>query len=478
MKRKTFQTTGIRWIAAAGLAFGTLTAQVQAAPDLDGDGIPNIVDIDIDNDGIPNALDDNIDGGIATSGPFVRKYVGDDLSNNNPAEKDMDDDGQADDSLGETDIDGDSKSDDHPTEDDIDGDRRKDDEPDELDADGDGRDDNDASEDDIDGDSLDDDDLMEDDIDGDDRSDSTDDDIDGDSLGNSNSIDDDSDGDGRANIDDDDSDGDEIANRDDSDDDNDGHSDEDDLDHHGDDDELEVELHLTATEDAPSGSTVLTKVQRLATGKITLEFDARDLAVGTYDILVNDQIIGPIQMVVDNNRTEGEAWFETNPNQASELALPFDPIGLPVSIVKNGITYFTGIVPTPAEGGGGGGGGDGGGDDNGTGSSIGVALIKAPGLSEEAEGNAEVQMGLAGVAGLEVQVEAIPAGNYDLFVGGTLRGSLTVSLVEDKTQGVLRFRVVPDGPGELLLDFAVASQPIILSQNGITFFTGTAPGGE
>lgn len=476
MKRKTFQTTGIRWIAAAGLAFGTLTAQAQAAPDLDGDGIPNIVDLDIDNDGIPNALDDNIDGGIATSGPFVGKYVGDYVNNDNPADKDMDDDGQADDSLGETDIDGDSKSDDHPTEDDIDGDRRKDDEGGELDADGDGRMDNEASEDDIDGDSLDDDDHMEDDIDGDDRSDSTDDDIDGDSLGNSNSTDDDSDGDGRPNLEDDDSDGDEIANRDDSDDDNDGQSDEDDLDHHGDDDELEVELHLTATESAPSGSTVLTKVQRLATGKITLEFDARDLLAGTYDIIVNDQIIGPMQMVVDNNRTEGEVWFETNPNQPNELALPFDPIGLPVSIVKNGITYFTGIIPTPAEGGGGD--DDDGGDDNGTGSSISVALAKAQGLPAEAQASAEMQMGLAGVVGFEVQVEAIPVGNYDIFIGGTHRGSLAVSLVGDQNKGVLRFEAVPDGQGELLLDFAVASQTIVISQNETIFFTGTAPGGD
>ena len=38
------------------------------APDLDGDGIPNIVDPDIDGDGIPNALDKNVDGGIARSG--------------------------------------------------------------------------------------------------------------------------------------------------------------------------------------------------------------------------------------------------------------------------------------------------------------------------------------------------------------------------------------------------------------------------
>ena len=38
--------------------------------DIDGDGIPNIVDPDVDNDGIPNALDRNVDGGVAKAGPF------------------------------------------------------------------------------------------------------------------------------------------------------------------------------------------------------------------------------------------------------------------------------------------------------------------------------------------------------------------------------------------------------------------------
>ena len=69
------RSAGLLWIAAAGLVLGTLSAHASEAPDLDGDGVPNIVDPDIDNDGIPNALDDNIDGGIARSGPLDRKSV-------------------------------------------------------------------------------------------------------------------------------------------------------------------------------------------------------------------------------------------------------------------------------------------------------------------------------------------------------------------------------------------------------------------
>ena len=90
--------------------------------DLDGDGIPNIVDPDIDNDGIPNIVDSNVDGGIAIVGPYAGQYLGDHIDNDNPTEEDMDDDGLADVSLAEKDIDGDSKNDDDSTETDIDGD--------------------------------------------------------------------------------------------------------------------------------------------------------------------------------------------------------------------------------------------------------------------------------------------------------------------------------------------------------------------
>ena len=48
-------------LAALALLFwSTDLRAVGDAPDLDGDGVPNIVDPDVDNDGIPNALDKNI----------------------------------------------------------------------------------------------------------------------------------------------------------------------------------------------------------------------------------------------------------------------------------------------------------------------------------------------------------------------------------------------------------------------------------
>ena len=129
-------------IALLGLILGGTTfAHSSRAPrllDLDGDGIPNISDPDVDNDGILNGDDLNVDGGVALSGPYAGRYIGDKFNNDSPREKDIDGDGLADNSPLELDIDGDGLLDTDPAELDIDGDGRLDSAIDELDTDGDG----------------------------------------------------------------------------------------------------------------------------------------------------------------------------------------------------------------------------------------------------------------------------------------------------------------------------------------------------
>jgi hypothetical protein len=402
-------------VVTLALAATMSLGQAIASPkDLDGDGISNRLDPDVDGDGILNGADRNVDGGICRKGPRKGKFVGDHLKNDDSTEKDIDGDGLSDDSKSEFDIDGDGLKDDSPKERDIDGDG---------------------------------------------HSDKSDDDIDGD--GRHNGKDDDCDGDGRGRAKDHDDDGDSIDDSGDHDDDNDGLSD---------DDESEVEVRLSATAAAPSGSRVRAKVKQHPSGKIELEFDGRGLAAGDYDVVVDGQVLGTLSMIDDKGRTEGEVHFETNPNKTGELPLPFNPFGLPVLIVDNGVTYFSGTVPTPTDVFVGDDDDDHGGED-----SLTSALVKAPGLSSEAEGSVEIQVGATGVRGLEVEVEAIPAGAYDFIVGGVNRGTLSVILVKGKLRGKLRYEVVPDGNDEILLDFPVAGESIVISQGATTFFSGTAP---
>lgn len=320
--RKSFFKLPKRAVAASVALTAALSfTPANASPtDLDGDGISNRVDPDVDGDGVLNGADRNVDGGICKKGPFKGKYVGDRLRNDDSSEKD---------------IDGDGLRDHRKLELDIDGDRRKDDSAKEGDIDGDGRDDDSAKEGNIDGDDYGDESKDEKDIDGDGILDSKDDDIDGDDIDNAD--DDDCDGDGKGRDRDDDDDGDNIDDVEDDDDDNDGF----------DDDEVsEIEVGLTPTAEAPTGSRVRVEIKSFPGDQIELDLKGRGLAAGSYDVVVNGVVLGQLVMEEDDDRTEGEVEFETNPDDDDdELALPFNPAGLPVSIVKDGITYFSGTVP-------------------------------------------------------------------------------------------------------------------------------------
>jgi hypothetical protein len=474
LQRNTALRFGLVSVTSFALAASGLRAAGNA-PDLDGDGIPNIVDPDIDNDGIPNAIDDNVDGGIAKSGPYAGKYIGDHLANDNPAERDIDGDGQGDDSLGETDIDGDGFNDDDASEADIDGDGRNDDDANERDIDGDGRMDDQTSEDDIDGDGLDDDDASETDIDGDGSDDDIDDDIDGDDLGNGDEMENDTDGDSLSDDDPSDRniDGDSLDNRDDSDDDNDLITDEDDLDYRGYDDEMEIEISLARVA-APNGSRVRAKLQQLATGKVRVEFDGRadmgTMPEGAYDLVVNGTIIGQLMLRPDGDRIEGEVQFETNPNKPDEIALLIDVVGQPVEVIRDGVVYFSDMLPTPADPPLGGDDGDDGIEDN-----IKVTLDNAPGLSSEIKAKIEVQFGIAGIVGLEIEVENAPPGGYDVVIGGLSRGILTVEGEIGDSEGQLHFDDEGNGGDELLLDFNAAGQSVALVLDGAVLFSGILP---
>ncbi len=475
MKPKSFNRipAGLKLLAAAALGLSALDARAGGtAPDLDGDGIPNIVDPDVDADGIPNALDENVDGGIARSGPYAGQYVGDHVQNDNPAENDIDDDGLADDSLGETDTDGDAKTDSSAWETDTDGDARTDIAPAERDMDGDGRLDDDFSEDDIDGDSLDDDDLLEDDIDGDNSSDSMDDDIDGDSRGNRVTDDDDIDGDGRHNTADDekDDDGDGAHDRDDDDDNNDGIEDHDDDDHHNEDDEIEQEVQLTPGPAATAGSSAKVELQSMATGKIELKIRGSDFPAGDYGIVIGGVVRGTLKMRQDDDEVRGRTEFETGSLEDDELPLTFPVAGEAVSIVQGGNTWFSGVIPTPPPP------PVPGDDDHHDHTFIGL-LTRAAGVPAEAKAEAEIDVGLAGVTVFEVEIEGVPAGTYGVAVGGIPRGNITVIAYPDRTRGELRFEAEPEGD-DLLLNFPVTGLPVTITQGTTLFFSGTVPGGE
>lgn len=456
-------------LAVALLTSAALSPAVfAAAPDLDGDGIPNVVDPDIDNDGIPNALDRNVDGGIAKSGPHIGKYIGDHLENDSPAEDDIDGDDLADDSLGERDSDGDGRRNDDATELDIDGDKRHDDAPGEMDIDGDGANDDSSREDDIDGDGFSDDDSTEMDIDGDSRSDDDDTDIDGDNRSNADVAEMDTDGDDKsdATVAETNDDGDRMGNREDGDDDNDGDADEDDDDHRGEDDEMEVEVSLTREAAAPSGSRLKAGIERTSTGKIKFTLEGSDFPAGVYNVVVDGTLIGSLTMVASGDEPEGAQQWETNPNDEDELPLTIDIIGKPIVVTAGGTAFFSGTVPTPPT------------------SGVVITpprmvpgvLTKGAAAPSGSSGVVEIYFTTAGIKEMEVEIENVVPGIYEVLIGDVVRGSLTALAGDGGVKGELYFDVSPDASqGDLPLDFLAAGEPVVVRQGGSIFFTGIVP---
>lgn len=264
--------------------------------DLDGDGIPNLVDPDIDNDGTPNILDRNVDGGIAKTGPYAGTYIGDHIDNDNPSEEDIDDDGLADNALAEYDIDGDGKLDNDPTETDIDGDGLQNGDTSEMDIDSDG-------------------------------------------LRNDDANEDDEDGDGVEDIDDDD-------------DNNNGIKDIDDSNYHPEGDESEVQADLIAQPAAPTESTAKVTLQHFGTGEIKFTVDARDLATGNYDFVVAGVVRGTLVVQQESNHTRGTLIYKSTGSGGS-LLLNFTVAEQIIALRQGATDYCTGIVPTlpgPSEG--------------------------------------------------------------------------------------------------------------------------------
>ncbi len=474
--KKLPHTATKKWLqvlAIAALAF--LCCDVRAsgsAPDLDGDGIPNIVDPDVDNDGIPNALDRNIDGGIAKSGPYAGQYIGDHIENENPAEDDMDADGLADDSLAEKDIDGDGKDDDSDLEDDIDGDGRKDDSAFENDIDGDGKEDDSDMEDDIDGDGLDDDDSLEHDIDGDGKLDGTDDDIDGDGKLNGDATEHDTDGDGLLNDDpndkddDGDGDGDGVEDLKDDDDNNDGTLDIDDTSHHVESGEDELDLYLTKLPAAPADSTMHLTYTHLGTGSAKLSLSLRDVVIGSYNLVVAGIVRGTIQVVADGGggkHTRGDLVFRTGTLNNGELLLDFAVSSQTVLIQQAAVDYFSSTMPAANVSA----------DTGGVGAGT-VRLTAASGVSILAKAKATLEFEVGRIAKLQVEMEQLPAGDYSVLIGDALRGTMHLGATTGGAQGELVFNLAPTG-SELLLNFPTSGQSISITQGATTLFFGQLP---
>ena len=237
--------------------------------------------------------------------------------------------------------------------------------------------------------------------------------------------------------------------------------------------ESDTEVALVAQPGAPAGS----GKAKLETGddcKRAFEVELEDVPVGSYDLLVDGVLRGTIEVVTDAGGTRGKIEFEglgSGSDEIEELPLDFDPSTSMIEIADSGdpTVLFSGNMA------------------NGTPpgpsacteppSEIRVALFNDGTADPDAKGDARYRVRDDCSVDFRVEIEKLPAGEYDLIVNGFNRGTIAVSLVNTDFQGEIEFRN-PVESGKILLEFDPRGQLVEVRQGATTFLSRNFPASE
>ncbi|MCF6263410.1 MAG: hypothetical protein L3J24_07490 [Xanthomonadales bacterium] len=207
----------------------------------------------------------------------------------------------------------------------------------------------------------------------------------------------------------------------------------------------EIEQFMTNTNVYTGGNARAKFKQSTSSSKFEVEVEG--IPVGMYDLSVDGEIRGQIEVMITGNSTEGEIEFES-PAGEGELLLDFDPRGKAIEVLEDSTVLF-GMVFAPVD----------------PAINDPVANGAPPfadgletesnlnnaGLIASARGSAKLEQGLTKVE-FEVEIEDLPIGNYGLFVGGELVGSIPVTNGQGGAEGKLQFSF-PANAGVSALDF-------------------------
>jgi len=191
-------------------------------------------------------------------------------------------------------------------------------------------------------------------------------------------------------------------------------------------------------------------------GRSKFKVEVEDVPSGDYDLFVDSILRASI--TVNPNTGRGEVEFDSEP-KPPKLLLDFDPRGLIIDVVQGGAVYFSGVMAAQAEG-----------ISNCDFSEISQA-VASTGVDPDGKADARFRIREDCDRDFRLEIQDVPTGNYELFVGGVNRGAITVTDTGGETEGEIEFDTEPDDPGELLLDFDPRGELIEIKQGGTTFFS-------
>jgi hypothetical protein len=222
-------------------------------------------------------------------------------------------------------------------------------------------------------------------------------------------------------------------------------------------------VHLLASTGADADASAEAEFETEDDCEREFKVEAEDLPVGNYDLIVDGVVRGTINVADTASGTRGELEFSSDTDETGKLLLNFEPKDKVVKIKQGSTVYFrdradNAVPVTPLcevinnE----------------------LALINS-GVNGSAKGKARFRDDGDCDQDFRVEIEDLPLGTYQVYVGGLQQGDIEVSLVDGEHEGEIEFDTDPDDPDEVLLDFDPRGQMIEVRQGGITYLSRTFP---
>ncbi len=219
---------------------------------------------------------------------------------------------------------------------------------------------------------------------------------------------------------------------------------------------------------APAAASAKAKFEE-RTDRTEFSVELEDLPIGDYRLAVGGRDRGVIRVTAGAAGNRGELEFRS-PVEPGKILLDFDPRGAGIQVYQQTALQFegslnSGAVPPPGT----------------TPPPIGGVptgnarydLVIEPSGSDGPELHAKLEQRPDRVD-FSVELEDVAVGSYDLQIGGSSRGSVTVVNVTGGTEGELEFRN-PVESGKLLLNFDPRGQQIRAVGPAGTVLSGMFP---
>ncbi len=216
---------------------------------------------------------------------------------------------------------------------------------------------------------------------------------------------------------------------------------------------------LTPTAAAPGGRAEA-RYRQKSDGRRTFKVELEDVAAGDYDLYVG----GVLRATIAVGAAEGEVEFDSAASPP-KLPLDFDPRGAVIDVQQGATTVFSGVMAAQAPG------------VNACTGSESEETVTSTGVDPDGSAQARLRTKDDCERDFQVEIEDVPTGAYDVYVGGVLRGVLTVVDTGFGIEGELEFDTDPDDPGELLLDFDPTGAAVEVRQGATVFFSSAFTGG-